>query len=162
MDSQRRLYALAGALAVETAELLKSVHRAVGAPGDASEIPPRRRGLLAAAARSYGAAAACSGLTARLLLVERDAAAQRLGDLPPPHLAEVGITFLEDKPQAAWRALVRACAAALAELGDARAAWVAAADEMGDPVVSTLETMMRYVDDVAGVLEVSEPPAHSA
>jgi hypothetical protein len=157
MPSQRRLYALAGAMAVETAELLKTLHRLVGPPGESADVPPRRRGLVAAAVRTYGALGACSALTARLLLLERDAACQRLGELPGPHLPVVGVTVLEETDRASWRGTVRAVAAALAELADARDAWRATAED-GETAVTSLETLMRYVDDVATVLESAEPP----
>src|SRR4051812_18371629 len=111
MDAERRCYALAGAMAVETAQLLKALHRLVGPPGELEEIPPRRRSLLPATTRTYSAAAACSALTARLLLAERDLVAGRLGESSAAHIAEPGVTILEATPLAAWRGTMRATAA---------------------------------------------------
>ena len=158
VTSRGRCYALAGALSVETAELLRELHRVVGAPGEVGEVPPRRRALMAAAARTYGAAAACSALTARLLLAERDSAAARLGEPVAPQLAEFGVTTLGGNGALAdWRTTVRAAAAALGELMAAKSSWQATDDDLGDKVTVTLDALMGYVDDVATALEKLEP-----
>jgi hypothetical protein len=158
MNSQRRrIYALAGAMSVETADLLREVHRAAGPPGEVADVPPRRRAMLSAAAMTYGAAAACSALNARLLLAERADASERLGDLPHPHLAEHGVTSLEAGELQAWRGTVRAAAATLSELLAAKSAWERTIDALGEPVVVVLESLIGYVDDVASLLEASEP-----
>jgi hypothetical protein len=155
MDSQRRRrYALAGALSVQTAELLREVHRVAGAPGDA---PARRQPVVGAAARTYGVAAACLALTARLLLEQRDLAVAEMMDVPPPGIAELGVTCREQDERAAWRSGVRVTAAALAELADARQLWAAAPDNMGDSVVALLDVMVGYVEEIARHLESSEP-----
>ena len=156
MHPQRQLYALAGAMSVEAAELLKTVHRLVGQPGDVSDIPPRRRGLLSAAARTYGAIAACNALTGRVLLMERDAACCRLGEVYSPHLPIIGATALEESEPSTWRGTVRASAAALAELAASRDAWRSTTEE-GEAALQGVEALMRYVDEVASVLEAVDP-----
>lgn len=159
MSADRRSYALAGALSVDTAELLRELHRAVGAPGDTDDVPPRRRGLLPAAARTYGAAAACNALAARLLLQERDAAAKRLDDFPASQIAERGVTELEESDLSIWRATVRATAAAAAELASAVSAWQTTDDGAGEPVVRALKHLSDYVNELSQILERSEPSA---
>jgi len=161
VDSQRRLYALAGAMSVQTAELLKAQHRVVGAPGDVGDIPPRRRAQLGAAVRTYGAVAACCALTARLLLHERDAAGAGLDVLPVPPVVVVGANVLEPNPLSSWRATVRATAAALAELRDAKAAWSTLTDSADAELSAHVERMIQYVSEVGDILESSEPGAGS-
>jgi hypothetical protein len=149
-------------MSVETSELLKGVHRAVGVPGHLTEVPPRRRALLAAAVQSYGAAAACSGLTAWLLLAERDAAAERIGEIVRPRVSVPGVTSLDAAPRSTWRATVRASAAASAELLEARAGWTGVADDAGEAAIAAIDRLLNYVDEIALVLEKSEPPPTSA
>jgi uncharacterized protein YhdP len=159
MEARRRLYALAGAMSVETAELLRSLHRAVGGPADVEEMPPRRRTLLPAAVRTYGAAAACSALAARLLLTERAVAAAGLADPAPPPVAERGVTVLEENDLAAWRATVRATAAAAAEINAAGKLWQAAGEFASDEVLDALSRLADYADELSQILERSEPAA---
>jgi hypothetical protein len=156
VDSHAHLYALAGALSVQTAELLKATHRVVGVPAPLEDLPPRRRGFLNAALKTYGAAAASSALTSRLLLMQRDLTSRMLGNLP---LLKDEFGAPEEAPAAALRKTVRALAMTHADIGAARIAWEETSDDLAADAIAALDTLARYLDDVVDVLERYQTPA---
>jgi hypothetical protein len=154
-DLRRQRYAIAGAMAVTVADLLRDVHSAADGAVDAD--------VAAAVARAHGSAAACSAVAARLLLSERDAARAQFGIANSPPRAELGVTVLEGSSRASWAATVRAVAAAGTELVATKACWDAWDGEAGRPVQAALVSLMGYVEALAGLLEthapvVAEPP----
>ena len=156
MDSRRRRYALAGAIAVRTGEFLRVVHAAVGAPTELD--PSRDRATILAAMRSYSAAAACSTLTARLLSAEGidlqagANATNSVGERVEPTHSSAG---------SAWRASVLASAAAIAELEAAKSSWQSVEHLPTRQVLAMIEALLSYGVELTHVLEADKPAPHS-
>jgi hypothetical protein len=109
---------------------------------------------LYAAMRSYQAAAACSAMTARLLLAEGI-------DLQAHLKATAGVEGhsgpLSSGPASAWRANVLAAAAAIAELETARSAWQLVERLPNRQVVAMIETLLSYAMELTDVLDADKP-----
>jgi len=159
MDAKREAYPFAGALCVAAGNLMTAVHQAAGSPptDDVDDLSADDRRLWTAAGVAYGAAASCAALSARLLLVEREALREHVAEIDAPRRFELGVTTLEATEARAWRATVRAAAAARAEL--ARCAALYSARERGSDVADTVRQLTDYVDELAAVLERIEPNA---
>lgn len=159
MDPKREAYPFAGALCVAAGDLLARVHEAAGPPpsGDAEDLDGDRRRLAAAAAAGYGAAAACAALSARLLLIEREAMRDRLPEVGVPARYELGVTTLEATESRVWQATVRAAAAARGELATAAALWAVDGLAEHDGVSAAVTRLVSYVDELLPVLERIEP-----
>lgn len=163
-DSRGLRYAIAGALAVTTADLLQHVHRVAGCPGfDAAGLTPQRRALSVAAIRARSAAAAVSAVVSRLLLLEREAARTQLPEIGRPDVAEPGVTILPGLERATARVSLLAVSAAGAELASARDAWAQWEGAGARDVVGVLDRLIGYVEQLAATFEepelAAEPPA---
>lgn len=154
-----RSYALAGAFAVTTSELLRRLHDLAGGPGrrDLSTMTQHQRAVLGAAAHGYSAAAACSALTARLLLHERELVGAEVPGVAPPTRIELGVTALEGLDHMSWRVTTRVALAAHAEIETARGAWTQWGGPDSVEVQGLLATMTAYAENVLDLLDRTEP-----
>ena len=140
------LYALAGALSVTVSGLLQQLHQAAGGPvTDVEALSEDRRSVVVAAEYARGAAAACSALVARLLIIERDAARRGLPELGRPASVEPGVTSVELGPYL-WQASQRVAQSARTEVGAAVQRWQDREDEAAKAITLTLERLLEYVD----------------
>jgi hypothetical protein len=162
MNAKHEVYPFAGALCVTTGKLLTAVHRAAGPPpsADGGELLDSDRRLRTAAGVAYGAAAACSALSARLLLVEREALRERVAEIDAPRSLELGVTALDATETASWRSTVRAAAAAAAELSRCADLW--SVQNAAEGVQDLIFQLAAYVDELVAVLERIEPAEPSA
>jgi hypothetical protein len=160
MDAKREAYPFAGALCVTAGALLAQIHDAAGPPPARAgfHLPDDQRGLAVAAATGYGAAAACAALSARLLLIEREMTCEQLPEVPRSRALELGVTIVESTEAQAWRATVRAAAAARAELEVCVGAWSGGKElTNAAEVVATANRLIAYIDELVAVLERIEP-----
>lgn len=155
-------YALGGALSVATAELLRLVHRAAGGPvDDVASLTPQRRALVVAAVRARSAAAACSALVARLLILDRESARKQMHEVGRPDFVEPGVTTLEGIEPYVWQASLRAVKAARAEVAVAVEHWQGWDGSSAQEIEQQLVQLLGYVDDLTALLEAQEAAATS-
>lgn len=147
-DMRRQRYALAGAIAVTVADLLRDVHPLTA---------EKEERVLASVARTHSSAAACSAVVARLLLAERDAARVLLGVLDTPQRAELGVTALEAGVRSTWAATIRVVAAAATELVATQISWAELHVEGSDEIRRGLSALAGYVEAVAELLQEHAP-----
>lgn len=162
VDVKREAYPFAGALCVAAGNLLTSLHQIAGSPPTtgAQDLPGEARRLWTAVGVTFGAAASCAALSARLLLMERESLREQLTEIDAPLRFEFGVTTLEGTESRAWRGTVRAAAAARTEL--ARCAGLWPSQEFGDAVPAAIQHLAAYVDELVAVLERTEPAEPSA
>lgn len=151
VDTRAERYALAGALAVTTADLLRALHRAAGVPGEVASLSPQRRLLAIAAAKSRGAAGACSALVARLLIVERDEARRDVPDIGSPEYIEPGVTTVEGLAAYAEQVSRRAAIAARADVAAAAEQWQGWDGAAALEIEQLLLRALGYVDRIVVV-----------
>jgi hypothetical protein len=132
------------------------VHTVVGSPTELEPSHDRER--LVAAMRSYSAAAACSTLTARLLMAEGIDLQAAVDAIQP--------VYGHDEPAAsgagsAWRSNVLASAAAIAELEAAKSAWQSVELPSAGQVVAMIETLLSYGTELTDVLDADKPASRN-
>ena len=151
-EARTARYALAGALSVTTSELLQQVHRVAGGPvEDVASLTESDRPVAVTVARARSAAAACSALVARLLIIDRDNARRELPEVGGPASVEPGVTTVELEPYM-WQASLRVTDAARAEVAVAAELWQNRDDADGSAIEQNLLRLLGYVDAVRELL----------
>jgi hypothetical protein len=151
VEDRRRAYALAAGLAALVSQLLRRVHDIAGGPLSAPRsLPAHRQALRVAATDAYAAAAAGSAVSARLLLLERDAANREMSGVTLPRTLELGVTTLEGSQQRQQRATNRSFQAAAEAVDAAWKAWSTWGGPEAGEIQDLLLQMRDYLNELRG------------